>query len=214
MSHNFTCEQVEIVENRNVFGLTGCIGSGKSTASDYFREKGAIIVDADKAVGDLYLPEREGNQAIVSLFGSLAIDPDGFIDKQYIADIIFSEPTKKQKLEDTLAPLLKTAIFEAIQDTGDRDIVILDMPLLIDKKWHKLPLKGIMVVDTYPETAINRLTKNRGFTEEEAVSRLKSQICRGVRLGWANYVVDNNADADTYKRRLDSAWNWMNQQLT
>lgn len=190
-------------------GLTGGIGSGKSTVSALLAEHGAVIVDADQIARDL---QRPGSPVLVRMaerFGSHIIRDDGSLDRAAVAAIVFGDsPSAKSALaalNRIVHPAVNTEIgrqFDAHR--GTNRIVVLDHPLLAENP--RPGLAATVVVDIDPELAVQRLVQQRGMDETDARRRIASQTSREERLAMATHVIDNGGDLDDLKTAVEALW--------
>lgn len=201
------------------FGLTGGIGSGKSTVAAGLVERGAALIDADAIVRELQAPGGTVLTAMVEHFGDRILTDDGDLDRQAVADIVFTDEKQLEALNKIVHPAVgeeMKARRDALLET-DR-IVIVDIPLLVQADGEKSRRKqyetllGIIVVDCDPEVAVERLVRHRGFAEDDARARIANQAGREARLAVADHVVDNTGDLDGLEARLDACWAWLESQ--
>jgi dephospho-CoA kinase len=210
MSERFTPEETQIIDQRNVFGLTGGMGSGKSTVSSELALRGANIVDADLIVRKIQSPGEPGLNGMVDVLGDDILMDNGELDRKVAAKKMFSDDDTRKNVMEVLGPLIKNEIFDQTSRYDPDDLVVLDIPLLLEAGWNKLPLKGIMVVNTPKNIAIARLVEFRGFSKEEAEARLSTQMSNEKRLDYADLIIDNDSDKQWLSKEIDIAWKWMN----
>ena len=162
-------------------GLTGGIGSGKSTVADLLVERGAKLVDADAIVRELQAPGRPVYTAMVERWGSDIVADDDSLDRQAVADRVFGDPDELFALNAIVHPAVGD---EMTRRRGELAIteatVILDIPLLVESG-HR-GLAGVIVVDVDPDVAVERLVSGRGFTTVDARNRISRQASRTERL--------------------------------
>jgi dephospho-CoA kinase len=186
-------------------GLTGGIGSGKSTVSAALGDRGAVVVDADAIVHDLQRPGQPVLSEMVELLGADIIDSAGALDRQAVADIVFGDKEKLDALGDIVHPRVTEELIRRVAEQTETDnIVILDIPLLTESGWEGIA--GTIVVDLDPETAVERLVEHRGFSADDARKRIASQASRDERLAEATWVVDNGATVADLVPLLDTLW--------
>ncbi|MEE2645808.1 MAG: dephospho-CoA kinase [Actinomycetota bacterium] len=198
----------ELPQETLEIGLTGGIGSGKSTVSAGLVKRGAVLVDADAIVRDLQKPGKPVFKKMVERWGEKIITNEGELDRQAVADIVFKDAEELAALNEIVHPLVR----EEIANQREKYIkgnapIILDIPLLIESGYENL--SGIMVVDLHTEEAVERLVKYRGFSREDALNRISSQVDREERLSKADFVIDNNGDLDSLENEIDKAWSWI-----
>jgi dephospho-CoA kinase len=190
-----------------VVGLTGGIGSGKSTVSRLLSERGAVIVDADVAARKVVEPGGPAYQAVVDRFGPGILTPEGAIDRPALAAIVFADPEARADLEAITHPAVGELINEQLAaEANTDDVVILDVPLLVESGRTGTP---VIVVDCPPETAIRRLVEHREMEEADARRRVAAQVGREERLAHADLVVDNAGSPEALERQVDAAWAWI-----
>jgi dephospho-CoA kinase len=189
-------------------GLTGGIGSGKSTVSRMLAQRGAVVVDADQIARDVQQPGSPVLQRMSERFGDHIIRQDGSLDRAAVASIVFGEDlearTALRDLNAIVHPAMQQEIQRQIDAAGDEAIVVLDFPLLTENP--RRDLAATVVVDVDPELAIARLVGSRGMDEGDARKRIASQPSREERLAIATHVVDNSGDLDALRVEVDSLW--------
>ena len=189
-------------------GLTGGIGSGKSTVAAMLGDRGASLVDADAIVRDLQTPGTPVFTAMVQRWGDRILDDDGWLDRQAVADIVFADADELAALNGIVHPAVGDEMTRRREALADTDAtVILDIPLLVESGHQGLA--GVIVVDVDPEVAVARLVAGRGFTPDDARSRIARQASREERLGRADLVVDNGGSLEDLTREVDRAWSWI-----
>jgi dephospho-CoA kinase len=191
-----------------VVGLTGGIGSGKSTVSGLLAGRGAVVVDADAITRQLQAPGQPVLAAIVERFGPDIVSADGTLDRAALAAIVFDDPAALKDLNAIVHPAVGTEIARRLEAerTGDR-VVVLDIPLLVEGGRYQVA--GLMVVDVDPDVAVDRLVRFRGMSEADARARMANQVSRADRLAKADWVIDNSGDHSALERQVDAAWNWI-----
>jgi dephospho-CoA kinase len=194
-----------------VVGLTGGIGSGKSTVSALLAEHGAVIVDADAITREVQAPGTLVFEAMVERFGPSIVAADGSLDRQAVADRVFNDPDELAALNAIVHPAVGAEIGKRMIAEADTDhVVVLDVPLLVES--GRDDLAGLIVVDVDPEIAVARLVEHRGFTEADARARMARQASREDRLARASIVIDNSGTLDDLRAQVDRAWEWAQTQ--
>jgi dephospho-CoA kinase len=189
-------------------GLTGGIGAGKSSVSALLAAKGAVVVDADALVRELQARGTPVFEAIVERFGTGVVGPDGELDRPALAAVVFQEPHALQDLNGIVHPAVGAEILRRVAEhEGTDHVVVLDVPLLVESGRYRA--SGVIVVDTPPEVAVERLVRDRGMTEEEARARMARQASREERLAKADFVIDNRGSPDALDDAVDRAWAWI-----
>ena len=191
-----------------LLGLTGGIGSGKSTVSAEFARRGAIVIDADLVVRELQSPGGAVLAAMVEHFGDGILAADGTLNRQAVADIVFNDPEQLKALNAIVHPKVGEEIDGRIEAQRNTDnVVILDVPLLVESKAYET--EGIIVVDTDPEVAVQRLVEFRGFNADDARARMKLQATREERRAVAAFIVPNDGTQEDLMTHIDDSWNWI-----
>lgn len=192
-------------------GLTGCIGSGKSTVARALVERGAVLLDADAIVLELQQPGQPVLAAMVEHFGPSILRPDGHLDRQAVATVVFGDPQELAALNAIVHPAVR-AEMQARRSAlvaGDA-VVVADIPLLAEAgPQRREGLAGVIVVDTDPDVAVERLVADRGLTAVEARARLARQASRDERLALADYVIDNNGTLEDLAVQVARCWEWI-----
>lgn len=190
-----------------VVGLTGGIGTGKSSVSARLAQRGAVVIDADAIVREL---QRRGEplfEKLVDHFGEGVVGADGELDRQAIADIVFNDPEKLKELNGLTHPAVQAEMGRRLGELAGTDaIVIMDIPLLTAKRDG---MGKVVVVDAPVETAVERLVHQRGLDEADARARIANQISRDERLALADFVVDNSGDLAHLDAEVDRCWAWL-----
>jgi dephospho-CoA kinase len=189
-----------------VIGLTGGIGSGKSTVSALLAARGAVIVDADAITKELQQPGTEVFEAMVERFGSGIVAAGGTLDRQAVADIVFNDPDALEALNDIVHPAVGAETTRRILEQAETDnLLVLDIPLLVENA-GKRDVAGIVVVDVDPEVAVRRLVEQRGMREEDARARQARQATREERLAKAAVVIDNSGTLADLEAEIEAKW--------
>ena len=188
-------------------GLTGGIGSGKSTVSQMLADRGAIIIDGDAIARQL---QRSGTvvfAAMVERFGDV-VGADGELDRAKIASIVFADAQALSDLNNIVHPAIGVEMMRRISEMRDTDaIAILDFPLLTESP--RKGLSGVIVVDIDPEIAIERVVRDRGMKASDVRARINKQASRQDRLAIADRVLDNSGTKEDLARQVDQAWEWI-----
>jgi dephospho-CoA kinase len=216
-----------------VVGLTGGIGSGKSTVSALFEERGAVIVDADRIAREVVAPGGPAYQPVLDRFGSGVVSADGSIDRPALAAVVFADPSARADLEAITHPVVGATMAERLTAQAGTDrVVVLDVPLLVEGgrrgsgdeasggeasgarasgRGRNLPhgVAAVVVVDTPPEVAVSRLVRDRAMKPAEVEARMAAQATREDRLAMADVVIDNSGSAADLVEEVDRAWAWI-----
>lgn len=192
-----------------VIGLTGGIGSGKSTVSALLAAKGAVVVDADAIVRDVQQPGTPVFAAMVERFGPGIVAPDGGLDRAAVADLVFNDAEALADLNAIVHPAVGAAIMGRMEQLGTTDeVVVLDVPLMVESK-NAYPVAGLLVVDVDPEVAVRRLVEHRGMREPDVRARMARQATREERLARADRVIDNSGTPDDLGAQVEEVWDWI-----
>jgi dephospho-CoA kinase len=186
-----------------IIGLTGGIGSGKSTISTMFAQLGADIIDADEISRQLVEKDSPMFEKIVAHFGKKILRPSGDLDRTALREIIFSRPQEKKWLEALLHPAIKDEIqYRITQSTGA--YIILVVPLLVEqrKSGHYNFIDRILVIDVPEEIQIKRIIQRDGSSEELIRQIISSQASQQQRLSFADDIIDNRDQADASEKNL------------
>jgi dephospho-CoA kinase len=179
-------------ESALIFGLTGGIASGKTTAALYFQELGAYIIDADRLGHELIEPGQPAYGEIVDSFGRAVIAPNGRIDRRKLGPIVFADPQKLRLLDAIVHPRIHARVQELAAERHSQNpqqVVILDAALIYE--WGALDkLCKVIVAWCRPEQQVERLMGKTGISREEAQRRIQSQIPVEEKRRLANYQID------------------------
>ena len=150
---------------------------------------------------------------IVEKFGPGVVGPDGELDRQAVADIVFNDKERLKELNAIVHPLVGAAMATKLAEQAETDnIVILDIPLLVESTRDPLHTK-VIVVDCPVDVAVARLVAQRGFREDDARARIAAQVSREDRLAKADFVVDNSGDLASLDREVERCWAWLTSLL-
>ena len=194
-------------------GLTGGIGSGKSTVASGFVRRGADLIDADAIVRSQQAPGSPVLAEMVERFGEGIVAPDGTLDRAAVAAIVFTDADALADLNAITHPPVGREIRRRIGELEGTDrLVVLDIPLLGEGlakgQAPRYRTSGILVVDTPVEVAVERLVASRGFSGDDARARIAAQLPREERLAIADWVIDNSAGLDRLEPAVDAAFAW------
>ena len=192
-------------------GLTGCIGSGKSTVARALAGRGAVLLDADAIVAELQQPGHPVQDAMVAHFGPSILRPDGHLDRKAVAGIVFGDPQELAALNAIVHPAVRAEMAARRQAlAGGEEVVVAEIPLLAEAgPERRRGLAGIIVVDVDPDVAVGRLVADRGLTAAEARARLARQASRAERLALADFVIDNNGTRRHLADQVARCWEWI-----
>ena len=198
-----------------IIGLTGGIGSGKSTVSKYLEELGATIVDADK-VGHEALRRDDIRQEIVATFSSDILGPDGEIDRKKLGPIVFGNAEALKKLNHLMHRKMRTMMEDKFAEYRRQGVpvVILEAAVLLetDADWDKM-VDEIWVTVSKEATVIKRMMEQRGMTEAQTRARINSQLSNEERIKHASVVIHNDSDLETMKKEVKTHWDKLIDKL-
>jgi dephospho-CoA kinase len=187
-----------------VFGLTGGIGTGKSTVARMFAARGVPVVDADALARDVVAPGTVGNAEIAAAWPQ-AIAPDGAVDRKKLAAIVFGDPAARTRLEAITHPLIQQASASRLMDLASEGhpLAIYEAALLVESgRWRDFA--GLIVVTASPERQIERAVARGGLSREEAEARVRAQLPSEEKARVATAVIDNDGRLDETERQVDA----------
>jgi len=190
-----------------VIGLTGGIGSGKSTVSQFLAELGAVIIDADKVGHEALKPDSETWREVVAAFGKQILAPDGDIDRKKLGEIVFGEPEALAQLNRITHPQIEDMIKAQLEEERRRGVgvVVLEAPLLLEAGWTSLVDEVWVTVAPEP-TVLRRLKKKVGLSEQESLARIRSQLPSEERIKHADVVIDTDCALEELRARVGELW--------
>lgn len=183
-------------------GLTGGIGSGKTTVANFFAQLGASVIDTDVIAHNLTAPGGAAIAAIRHAFGDKFISADGAMDRQKMRAYVFADPKAKQRLEHILHPQIRQACEEAAQAAQGRYVIFV-VPLLIESGTWLHRVKKILVVDCDEETQIARVMQRNQFSREQVCSIMQTQASRELRLQHADDVINSQQELAQVKQQIE-----------
>jgi dephospho-CoA kinase len=186
-------------------GLTGGIGAGKSEVSRRLEAQGAILIDADAIAREVVAPGTPGVAAVSGAFGAGVLRPDGSLDREGLGEIVFADPAKLETLNGIVHPLVGQRMAELEQGAGPDAIVVHDVPLLAENNLAA-GYDLVVVVDAPQHVQLDRLTRHRGMSAEQAQARMSAQTSRDNRLAIADLVVDNSGSLAELDRQVGDLW--------
>lgn len=189
-----------------LIGLTGGIGSGKSTVASRLKTLGAQIVDADKIAREIVEPGEPALAELAEAFDGV-LNADGTLNRGELARQAFATPEATEKLNSITHPRIRERTLERFVQARNEAVPVLvyDMPLLIENGEYK-KMDHVLVVDAEDEIRIDRLVNSRGLDEDDARRRIAAQISREERLAAADSVVDNSGTRDQLLQQVDTFW--------
>ena len=190
-----------------VIGLTGGIGSGKSTVSRFLAELGAVILDADKVGHEAFKPDTEIWRQVVAAFGSQILTPGGDIDREKLGEMVFGNPESLARLNQIMHPRMYEIVTAQLDDYRRQgiDVVVLEAPLLIEVGWAS-SVDEVWVTVASEATVLSRLEEQKGLSRQKALARIHSQLSLEERIRHADVVIDTDCDLDELRARVAELW--------
>lgn len=192
-------------------GLTGGIGSGKSTVARMLQAHGAVLIDADRIAREAVEPGTPGLARVVAEFGPGVLAPDGSLDRPALGAIVFADDERRATLNAIVHPLVKDRTAQLVGTLPDDAVVVHDVPLLVENGLAA-QYDVVLVVDVPTETQVRRLVTDRGMAEEDARARIAAQATREERLAAADSVIDNSGDVASLDMQVDAVWNGLSRR--
>ena len=191
-----------------IVGLTGGIGSGKSTVAAILAGLGARVIDADRIGHDVYRPGTEGFRHVVEAFGSGVVAADGTIDRRALGAIVFADPAALVRLNGLVHPLIAEELarsIAAVRADGFAGPIVIEAAVLLEAGWRGL-VDRLWVVSVSRETAIARVAVSRGLGRAEVERRLDAQMPDAGRRRVADLVIDNDGTPAELRAEVEKAW--------
>ena len=190
-----------------VIGLTGGMGSGKSTVSQLLAELGAVILDADGVGHEALKADTDVWHEVVAAFGRQILTPGGNIDHAKLGEIVFSKPEALQRLNQIMHPRMYDMVKAQLEEYRRQgvDVVVLEAPLLIEAGWTSL-VDEVWVTVASESTVLRRLKERIGLSESDSLARLRSQLSSAERIKHADVIIDTDCSLDELKARVGELW--------
>jgi dephospho-CoA kinase len=204
------------LDGMRVIGLTGGIGSGKSTVSQFLKELGAVIIDTDKVGHELLKPDTEAWREVVTAFSRQILTPQGEVDRDKLGEIVFANPGARDLLNGIMHPRIRKWVKAEIEEYRRQGVklLVLEVPLLVE-----VPLSmragqpslsdevDEVWVTVAPEaTVLRRLKERGGISEEQILARIRSQLSSEERARRADVIIDTDCSLDELKTRVTELW--------
>jgi dephospho-CoA kinase len=189
-----------------VVGLTGGIGSGKSTVLAMLSARGAIVIDADAIVHDEQRAGKPVFNEMVEAFGPGIVGADGELDRPKVASIVFNDAEQLKRLNSIVHPAVGKEVMRLLGSAGETDVVVIDIPLLTENTRAERGLREVIVVDVPTDTQVARAVARGGQSEEDVRARIASQASRDDRLALADHVIDNSGGMEALEAQVDLLW--------
>ncbi|MCA9681640.1 MAG: dephospho-CoA kinase [Myxococcales bacterium] len=189
-----------------VYGLTGGIGSGKSTVANMLEEYGIPVVSADELSRMVVAPGSEGLADVVEAFGSEVLDERGDLDRKKMGKIVFTTPERRRQLEAILHPRIRERyeqVLDALEKAG-HPVMVYEVPLLFEKKLDQQDeMTGVILVTATADTRIARVKSRDSLTTDDVLARMRVQMPEEEKRARANYIIHNDGDVDDLRREVE-----------
>ena len=184
-----------------ILGLTGGIACGKSTISAYLKEFGLPVIDADECSRVVVEKGSIGLEKLTERFGNKILENDGTLNRKALGQIVFSDSEQLSLLNSVMEPLIREEISRRLNQENNADLVVLDAPLLIEQHYDKI-CDFIMTIDVPKKIQLERLIERDNLSEDEAKSRIESQLSSRERNGFADVVIDSSGTVEQTRKQV------------
>ncbi|MBI4497779.1 MAG: dephospho-CoA kinase [Chloroflexi bacterium] len=190
-----------------VIGLTGGIGTGKSTVTEKLAQHGAVILNADLVGHEAYLPHQNVWQEVVDAFGRDILGPNDEIDRRKLGPLVFGNPEALQRLNAIVHPWMYRRMEQMIQEERAKgtQVVVLEAAILLEANWTPL-VDQVWVTVASEENVVQRIMARNNLTEEQIRARIRSQTSNEVRIKAADVVIDTNGTIEQVREQVDQLW--------
>ena len=190
-----------------VIGLTGGIGSGKSTVSQFLAELGAVILNADEVGHEAFRPDTEIWRQVVAAFGRQIVTPNGNIDRKKLGNIVFGNPESLSRLNQIMHPRMYALVKAQLEEYRQQEtsVVVLEAPLLLEAGWTSL-VDEVWVTTASEATVLKRLEEQSGMSQAESLARIRSQLSSAERVKYADVVINTDCALDELKSKVTEMW--------
>jgi len=190
-----------------VIGLTGGIGSGKSSVAQFLAELGAVILDTDKVGHEALKPNTEAWREVVAVFGQQILTPAGEVDRKKLGELVFSNPEALARLNQIVHPRIGGVVQAQLEEYRRRGVpvVVLEIPLLVETDGTAMVDQVWVTVASEP-VVLSRLEARSGLSRQQSLARIRSQISNEERVKHADVVIDNDGSLDDLKARVKELW--------
>jgi len=189
-------------------GLTGGIGSGKSTVTKFLEELGAPIIDADKVGHAIYAPDGPGYHEVIAAFGREILASDGTIDRRKLGPIVFADANALKRLNAIVHPKMFARMREMVgqlRDQGERQPIVVEAAILIEANWQTL-FDQIWLVIASTAQVVDRIERDRGLKPEQTEARIRAQLSDDERQKHATLVITNNGTIGELREKVAQLW--------
>jgi dephospho-CoA kinase len=190
-----------------VIGLTGGLGSGKSTVAEMLRELGAVVLNADQIGHQVYAPGGPAYQEVVAAFGPQVLAADGSVDRRRLAGIVFQDPQALQRLNAITHPRIREGIRQRLRELASQGtrVAVVEAALLLEAGWDDL-VDEVWVTVCPPEVAARRAAERSGISLEEALARVRAQMSNEERVRRAQVVINTDTDLAKTREQVEQEW--------
>jgi dephospho-CoA kinase len=198
----------------HVIGLTGGIGTGKSTVAQFLEEQGATVISADLLGHEVYTPGRPSYHELIEAFGNDIVAPDGAIDRKNLGSIVFADPKELAKLNAIVHPRMKGMMRERLQEMEAEGltVAVIEAAILLEAGWDDLT-DEIWVTVAPPEIAARRVAERSNLPIEQVMERINAQMTNEERTERANVTIDTSGDMDSTRRQAADKWTELHGRL-
>ena len=195
-------------------GLTGGMGSGKSTVARLLEKRGAVVFDADVLARQVVEPGTPGHAAVIERFGANVLAPGGELDREALASIVFADPAARRDLEAIVHPEVRRRFAEGTEEYQDTErVVVFSAPLLVETGMHSA-FDLLVVVSASTATQIDRLMRDRGMSEDTVRSRVAAQASPEARAEVADVLIDNEGSPEELEQQVERLWSELSERAT
>lgn len=190
-----------------VIGITGLIGSGKSTVASFVKEMGAVVIDADELAHRVYEPGTKGWQSLVSAFGQGILTADGQIDRKRLGEVVFKDAGARIRLNEITHPLITQRVKALLDDYRRQGagVVVIEAPLLIEAGWPSM-VDEVWLTTAPREVIFRRLKAKRGLSRAQALARIRAQRPVSQQMRYAHRVINTDTSLEKLKARVRRLW--------
>ncbi|HHW06407.1 MAG TPA: dephospho-CoA kinase [Clostridia bacterium] len=191
-----------------IIGLTGGIGSGKSTVGSMLAQLGAVVIDTDRVAREVVAPGSTTLQEIVRYFGHDVLQADGSLDRKKLGSLVFADETKRKILNKITHPAIKNAVREKLGQIEQRDpgaVVVIEAPLLIEAGMTEM-VDEVWLVTVAPEIQVKRVMERDGLSYEAAMQRIGSQLPSSEQMAYSDVVISTGQSLEQVRREIKRQW--------
>ena len=191
-----------------VIAITGGVGTGKSTAAEYFRELGAVVFSADEAAREVLSPGSQALSEVIAEFGPSYLRHDGSLDRHLLGDLVFSDPIARKRLEEITHPAIRDLLHARVEETRRRQPdtpIFVEIPLLYETGTESA-YDAVITVASCRDVQVRRLAARDRLNPQEIDKRIAAQLPMEEKAACADYLIDNDGNRDALKRAVRSVW--------